>query len=84
MKSNTQKHLSSVWNIVRKHVVGSRWQQAISVAFPAIIAIGVARSTFISLGDLQLSVVLGCTAFIVVTPLVASIDGHHVSEKHKR
>ena len=82
MKPKTRKHLSSIGNIAWKYVAGPAWQHVAILMFPAVIAIGVGRSAFLSLGDFPLSVVLGCTAFIIAAPFTASIDEHSASGKH--
>lgn len=64
---------------------GSAWGQLSLLVVPTILALVVGGWTFASLGDLLLSVILGCVLFISVTPLLASMsDQGDARGRHRR
>jgi hypothetical protein len=52
----------------------SAWSQLSLLVGPTIVALAVGGWTFASLGDLVLSMILGCVTFITVTPPLASMS----------
>jgi len=60
--------------VAKARLHGSTWDQLSVLILPAIIAMVVGWRTFASLGDLSLSLVLGCVAFVTLAPMLASMS----------
>lgn len=59
------------------------WSQLSLIVVPTIVALVVGGWTFASLGDLVLSMILGCVAFITVTqPLASMSDRDDAGRRH--
>jgi len=81
MKSEHPHHKRKSRKMNRARVFGSVGEQLRMLVLPTIVALIVGWRTFASLGDLPLSAVLGCTAFITITPLLASMSDRDVKRK---
>nr|WP_047168111.1 hypothetical protein [Sphingomonas sp. Y57] len=74
MKSEQQTSRRGNSRIRTPRSNGSAWSQLSLLVVPTIVALAVGGWTFASLGDLVLSMILGCVAFITVTPPLASMS----------
>lgn len=59
------------------------WDQLSVLVLPAIVASVVAWRSFASLGDWQLSLVLGCATFVTLAPMMISMSGGELARKRR-
>lgn len=57
------------------------WSQASALLCPMVAAIAVGWGIFASFGDVLLSLVLGCVAFITLTPLTAAMGDRDAARR---
>jgi len=61
------------------------WSQASALLCPTVAAIAAGWGIFASFGDVPLSLVLGCVAFIALTPVTAAMsDGGATRRRHDK
>jgi len=80
------KHRISARNeprVTKARVLGSAWDQLSVLILPAIVALVVGWRTFTSLRDLPLSIVLGCVAFVTLTPMLASMSDRDAARRRR-
>jgi hypothetical protein len=81
MKPEQPHHKRKSRKMNRVRASGSVGEQLRMLVLPTVGALIVGWRTFASLGDLPLSAVLTCTAFITITPLVASMSDRDLKRK---
>lgn len=81
MKSEHPHHKHKSRKMNRARVFGSVGEQLRMLVLPTIAALFVGWRTFAYLGDLPLSAVLACTAFITITPLLGSMSDRDLKRK---
>ncbi|GGN54124.1 hypothetical protein GCM10011349_29470 [Novosphingobium indicum] len=65
------------------HWLGAASSQLSVLVPPAIVAAIVVWYTFAALADLPLSVVLGCVAFVTITPMLASMSDRNLARRRR-
>jgi hypothetical protein len=81
MKPEQPHHKRKIRKMNRARASGSVGEQLRMLVLPTVAALIVGWRTFAALGDLPLSAVLACTAFITITPLVASMSDRDLKRK---
>ena len=81
MKSEHPHYKCKSRKMNRARAFGSVGEQLRMLILPTIAALFVGWHTFAYLGDLPLSAVLACTAFITTTPLLASMSDRDLKRK---
>ena len=72
MKSKNRISARNDPRVTKARVHGSAWDQISVLILPAVVALVVGWRMFTSLGDLPLAIVLGCVAFVTLTPMLTS------------
>lgn len=83
MQAEHRTHSHNDRKIAPRHGRGQAMDTASLLALPAIIATAVGWRAFMLLGDLPLSIVLGCTAFVTIAPSLASTSNRSRARRNE-